>query len=257
MIPYFVFDHFKSGPFTFYPWGFLMGLGFLAGWLLAISEAKKKKMNPEEITDLSLWIVLGSILGARLLFALEHYSFFVNDWWGSFKIWEGGMSYYGGLGGGILASLLYTWRKKVSCKEIGDILVLSLALGLAIGRLGCFLVNDHLGAPTILPWGIQYEDGIARHPVALYLSLSELLIFFFLLIIRKRIHVAGLLASLYLLLHSVSRFFLDFTRSREENLPFTDHYYWGLNLAQFISIALFFISCYFIIQIKRQSRKGS
>ncbi len=257
MIPYFIFDHFKLGPLTFYPWGLLVGLGFSAGWLLAVKEAKRKKINPTEITDLALWIILGSILGARLLFVLENWSLFINNWLGVFKIWEGGMSYYGGLGGGILAALFYVKRKKMNYREIGDILALSLALGLFIGRLGCFLVNDHLGAHTTLPWGIQYEDGTIRHPVALYLSVSELIIFLFLFIIRKRIRTTGLLASFYLFLSSSSRFLLDFTRSREENLPFTDHYYKGLNLAQFISIGLFFIACYFIIQIKSQSRKES
>jgi len=249
MIPYFSFDHLRIGPLTFYPWGFVVGLGFLASFLFTLRQWKAAKMDPEKLINLSLWIIFGGLAGSRLLFILENFQFFENDFFSIFYFWQGGMSFYGGLIGGIAAFFFYS-RKRLDWITAADILVLSLPLGFAIGRLGCFLVNDHLGALTNLPWAILYPDGTGRHPVALYLILLELLLFCFLFIIKNKVKTVGLLSLFYLLLEGCGRFILDFTRSNETNLPFSDQHYFGFTLAQFISIILVLISLFFIFKIK-------
>ncbi|PIU01490.1 hypothetical protein COT68_02945 [bacterium (Candidatus Torokbacteria) CG09_land_8_20_14_0_10_42_11] len=250
MIPYFFFDHLKVGPLTFYPWGFMVGLGFLASFLFTLRQWKRAKMDPDKLINLSLWIIFGGLAGSRLLFVLENFKLFFGDFWPIFYFWQGGMSFYGGLIGGIAAFFFYS-RKRLNFLRALDLLVFSLPLGFAIGRLGCFLVNDHLGAPTRLPWAIRYPDGALRHPVALYLILLELLLFFFLIIIKNKVKTPGLFSAFYLLLEGCGRFVLDFTRSRETNLPFADEHYFGFTLAQFISVLLVAISLCFIFKIKK------
>lgn len=249
MLPYHVFDKITLGPLTLYTWGIFVGLAFFLGWLLALGEAKRNKLNPDLLTTLSLWIVGGAVLGSRLLFILENYRLYQGNFPGIFKIWEGGFSYYGGFLGGIIALFIYIKKAKLNLKKILDILAPSLALGLAIGRIGCFLINDHLGERTNLPWAIKHPDGSLRHPVALYLSLAGLLCFLLLVIIKRYIKTEGLLAGFFLLIDSFLRFFLDFTRSRSHSLPFTDKHYFGFTLAQFISISIFLIAAYFTIKI--------
>ncbi len=242
MIPYQVIDKISLGPITIYTWGLLVGLGFLLAWLWALYQAKKYKFDPGKITNLVFLIVGGAVLGARLLFVLENYELFVGDFWGIFKLWQGGMSYYGGFIGGVLAALIYLKQAKLEIKKVLDILAQSTALGIAVGRIGCFLINDHLGGITSLPWGIRHLDQSVRHPVALYLSLSGLLCFIFLIIIKRYIKTKGLLLCLFLFWYGLLRFLLDFTRSKETHLPFTDKHYLGLTLSQYISIGVFLVA---------------
>jgi len=257
MIPYRVIDKISLGPVTLYTWGLMVGLGFLLAWFFAILQAKKQGLDPNKVTNMVLWIVGGAVLGARLLFVLENYDLFVSDFLGIFKIWQGGMSYYGGFIGGALAALIYLKQVKLDFKKTLDILALSTALGIAIGRIGCFLINDHLGAQTSLSWGIKHLDGTLRHPVALYLSFSGLLCFIFLLIIKRYIKTKGLLLVLFLFWYSIFRFLLDFTRCRNLYMPFTDKHYLGLTLSQYISIGLFFLALWLYLRwAKRRKARG-
>lgn len=253
MIPYKVIDTIAFGPFQVYTWGLLVGIAFLGGWLVALYHGKREKISGDQITTLSLWIILGAILGARLFFVVENRELYAQDFWSVFKLWQGGMSFYGGLGGASGAALLYIKKARLKLHQILDILALSLPLGLAIGRLGCFLINDHLGEITTWPWGISHPDGTLRHPVALYLSLSGLLCFIFLSILKKYILKGGVLTASMILWYSISRYFLDFTRAHDEGLPFADKHYLGLTLAQYISIILFFLGLYLLYYFRKQS----
>lgn len=244
MIPYKVLDKISLGPLTVYTWGLCVGIAFLVGWLLLLKQARKEKIDGERMTTLALWIILGAILGARLFFVVENRELFRGDFWSVFKLWQGGLSYYGGFLGGLCAALIYLKKTKLAKRKVLDLLALSLPLGIAIGRIGCFLINDHLGAETNLPWAILYPDGSRRHPVALYLALSGLLCFLFLLILKKHIRTPGLLAAFFLAWYGVARYFLDYTRAQDESLLFADKHYGGLTLAQYLSILIFFISLY-------------
>jgi phosphatidylglycerol:prolipoprotein diacylglycerol transferase len=252
MIPYKVFSDIKIGPLTIYTWGILVGLAFLASYLYTLYEAKRSKLDLNKITNLGLWGVIGAIIGARFLFVLENLTLFEGRAVDFFKIWQGGMSFYGGFGGALLAIVLYIKKAHLSYLRIFDILALAAPLGIFIGRIGCFLINDHLGEETRLVWAIAHPDGTMRHPVALYLSLSGLLCFVFLLIIKKKIKTRGILTALFLLWYSVSRFLLDFTRSKNSELPFSDAHYFGLTLSQYMSVVMFFVSIYLIIIFKKR-----
>lgn len=191
---YFSFTQIQLGPITLYSWGLMVGLAFVIGYWLALREAKKKEIDQNKIFWLAILIFLGSILGARL---------------GSLFLFEiNGLMFYGGLFGALIVGVFYIKKAKLDFWEILDVLAPSLALGIFIGRIGCFLINDHMGTVTNLPWAILWPDGILRHPIALYLSLNGLILFLVLWFLRKKLQKPGQLFIFFLVYYSLSRFLI-------------------------------------------------
>ena len=143
---------------------------------------------------------------------------------------------YGGLIGALITGGLYLKKAKLNFLKTADILAPAIALGIFIGRIGCFLINDHQGAVTSLPWAIQWADGSLRHPIALYLSLNGLILFFVLLKLRKKLIKPGQLFFIFLAWYAISRFFLDFLRASDTVLA--DPHYWGLTISQWFSLLI-------------------
>lgn len=239
MIPYFVFDKIVLGPITLYVWGFFVALGFLGGYLWALRRAKKDKVNLEIIHNLFIFVILGGIIGAKLLNVFE--GIIRSDGpIGDLVLNIYGFSLYGGIFGGILAGWLYLFFKKQDVLRIADLCVPAVALGIAVGRIGCFLINDHQGTITNLPWGILWPDGLMRHPITLYLSLSALLIFIILELLKKRLPRKSSAFFLFLLLFSLSTFFLGFLR--------IDPSYFGISVGQWASILLSIIMSFYFVR---------
>lgn len=233
MLAYRIYDQLSFGPFTIYTAGLFLALAFLTGFLIALFEAKRKKINQNLIINLSIVILLAGFLGSRLGFIIQFPKYYLANPLQFFSIWQGGLAFYGGFLTALFFSWLYLRIKKGNFLRIADIFALVLPLGIFIGRIGCFLINDHKGIITSLPWGIVWSDGLARHPIAAYLSLAGLLIFIFLWFFRKKISKDGQLFILFLILYSVSIFLLDFLRQ--------DPHYFGLSLNQWTSIIIFFV----------------
>jgi len=199
MLPYFVFDHFNIGPVRINVWGFFVGLAFVAGYFFTLYQARKKSIPPEKILWLSLAIFLGAGLGSRVGYLLQ----FPSDWLANFSLlWEfngGGLMLWSGILGAILGGWLYLKIidyssskaegrvEKLAFWRMADLVAPAIVLGIGIGRLGCFLINDHLGAPTDLPWGILWPDGVVRQPVALYESLAGFVLFLLSLLVERKI----------------------------------------------------------------------
>ena len=217
-MPYFTYTQINLGAITLYTWGLMVGLGFLIGYWLALIEAKNKGIDQNKILILTILIFISSIIGARL---------------GSLILFKtNGLMFYGGLFGALLIGWLYLKKDTKEFLKIADLLAPSIALGIFIGRLGCFLINDHPGAITNLFWAIQWPDGAMRHPVALYLSINGLILFFILWFLRNKLQKPGHLFIIFLIYYSFSRFFLEFTR-------INDPKYLNLFISQWISIFLF------------------
>lgn len=244
MIPYFSFEYFSVGPAKVYVWGLLVGLGFSAGYIFALIKAKKRGLDETKIMWLSVLIFVGAMLGSRLLFLLQTPGRFS----GNFSLlWQfnGGAMLYGGLLGGIYFGWLYLKKINWDFWEIADTLAPAGALGIAIGRIGCALINDHMGAYTSMPWGILWTDGVARHPVAIYESLFCFALFFALLYFQGKLK-PGRLFLIFLLFYSVGRFLLDFFRE-----PTVDpHFYWSMS--QWVSVLLILFVIYRFWADKRQ-----
>ncbi len=238
-MPYFSFTKITIGPINLYVWGFFVALGFLIGYIFVLKQARKKDINLDLIHTLTILIILGAIIGSRTAYILNRLDYYFKTPIDILKIWQGGLTIHGGIIGALIFALVYLAVKKTPKNlilKIADSVALIMPISIAIGRIGCCLINDHQGAETSLPWGIVWPDGAIRHPVAQYLIVANLIIFFILKYLKPRLNKTGQLSINFLFLYSISRFFLDFTRST--GTPLSDIHYWGLSTAQWLSLII-------------------
>lgn len=220
-------------------------------WIIS-REGKKKGYPSELLSDLMFWVLLGGIIGARLLYVFTHLSWYMSHPQFIPAIWEGGISLHGAILGGMISFLLYCRAKKLSPWELGDIFTLPIPLGAAIGRIGCF-VNPYddfgnLCSPHEFPSFLSpllcmhfYWDpeGVYRLPWPLIDGLVQLLNFFLLIwLYRKKILGTGEYFFFYIILHSFERFILEIWRN--ENMGGSSYTVLG-------NITLFQMSAPFII----------
>jgi len=189
-----------------YTHGFLMALAFLISSFLASRHFKDK----DEFWNLMFFSFLGSIIGARLFYVLFYYKQF-DSFIQIFQIWHGGLVSYGGLIGGFLFAYLFIKHKKLNFLEYADKIAPYIALGLAIGRIGCFLVWDDYGIASNLPWSVNVD--FPRHPTQIYHSIADLIIFLILKPLQKKNLKKGSILFLFILLYSIFRFIIDFFRA--------------------------------------------
>ncbi|HCX28071.1 MAG TPA: prolipoprotein diacylglyceryl transferase [Candidatus Portnoybacteria bacterium] len=232
MIPYFVFDRITLGPIELATWGLLVGLAFTAGYFWLLYQARQKNIWPIKIIGLALAAFIGAIIGARLLFLLQTPADFLTG----LKSFNGGAMFYGGLLGGVLGSWLYLKAIGEKFWPLADLTAPAVALGIGIGRLGCFLINDHQGSLTSLPWGILWPDGLVRHPVALYESLAGFILFALLWYLKNKLTRPGQLFLTFMAGYAIARFGLDFFREAQSWLA--DPRYLTLTFSQWLSIGI-------------------
>ena len=233
------------GPITIYWYTFLILIAVLIGYEIAIYYSKKQNYNSLAISDMSLYLIVWSIIGARLYYVIFNYDAFKDDFLGIFQIWRGGLAIYGGIIGGLLYIIYYCHKKKINFIKILDIFSLSLLLGQAIGRWGNFFNSEAYGSittkealqqlhiPEFIINGMYIED-LYRQPTFLYESLWCLIGVVILWIIRKKSHQTGRQISFYLMWYGLGRFFIEGLRS--------DSLYLGtFRISQIVSIIIFII----------------
>ncbi|MBN1458969.1 MAG: prolipoprotein diacylglyceryl transferase [Armatimonadetes bacterium] len=204
---------FKIGPVTIHSYGTLLMVGFVAGILLSIREAKRLNMSPEIPLDLGVWVLIAGVVFARTTHVLLDWGAFANRPAEILYVWRTpGLSFHGGLAGGVLAGLLFTWRRGLSFWTVADMLAPGLALGYGIARFGCLLNGCCFGGPTDLPWGVKFPlwpDSLITtgpsHPTQLYSALGSFIILAILLTVRRRLPGNGQLFLLYLMLYAPMR----------------------------------------------------
>jgi len=177
---------FHIGPLPVHGYGTMLAIGFLVGMYLAQRDSKHFNISEKKLGDLFPWIILGAAAGARLFHVLvERPSYFFAHPLDIFKLWDGGVTFYGGLIGAVIVAYIFTKKNKMNLLDLTDFLVPYLALGMVFGRLGCFLAGCCYGVPTEVPWGIAVTNtdsitrplGIALHPTQLYQALVNLITF--------------------------------------------------------------------------------
>lgn len=279
MIPYFSYNQIQIGSLTIYPWGLSLGLAFSIGSWLFFRELAKKEVEPEKIFWLIIFVFFGGLIGSRLGYLLQFPQYYLAHPLEIFRIWAGGLMFYGGLFGALMSGWLYLKyedrlnrffglrkslpsdnrvsgpRKRFSLSflQVADLAIPALSLGIFITRIGCSLINDHQGAITSLPWAIQWPDGTLRHPVAEYLALNGLTMFLVFWFLRNLLKKPGQLFIIFLFWYSISRFFLDFTRAIDT--PLADPHYFGLFISQWLS--LFVIIGLTIFLVKKKLSSGA
>lgn len=221
----------RIGPVAVYSYGVMLAFAFVACWLVARWYLPRHRIDREVATDVALAAAVGGIIGARLLFVITEWPIYVEHPLWIFMLQQGGMVFWGGLAGGALAVFLYVRRKKLPVAVIADGAALTVPLGSAIGRLGCFLNGCCAGEVTDAWFGVTFPNaGVAVVPTQLVDSLANLAIVAVLLAVYlRRRPVPGALWWGYLVLYGVSRFSVEILRV---NPPLA----FGLTQAQWIAI---------------------
>ena len=241
---------FRIGSFDITSFGVMVALGALAGIWLFGRELKRSGL-PEEATNAAVAGVLGGLLGAKLLWTLEH----VGDAPVlSLLLSRGGMSWFGGFVGGVVAGLIVMWRQRLPVVRTLAAATPGLAVGHAIGRIGCCLVGDDYGRASDLPWAVAFPEGLPPttervHPTQLYEMVALLVLAAFLVSWRRRGVSDREVLGRYLLIAGAIRFAIEFVRVNVRVLgPFT--------VAHLISAALTIVGLVLVVTGRRAGARA-
>ncbi|MBW2062079.1 MAG: prolipoprotein diacylglyceryl transferase [Deltaproteobacteria bacterium] len=211
----------KIGPVAISSYGILAALGFILGLIWVVRQAKKDGLSSEAIADLSFYLALSGVIGARIFYLLISWDSYASSFLDIFKIWQGGLVFYGGLATAVVVFIIYTRRKGMPLWETADLFAPGLALAQGVGRLGCFAAGCCYGRPSNLPWAVTFShpqslafpQGVPLHPAQLYSAFSLFGLFGLLILLKKRRVFAGQIFFTYALLHGLIRFVLEYFRS--------------------------------------------
>lgn len=204
---------FEIGGVAIHWYGVLVAFGFLAGLWTAGRRGLRVGVTPELIWDLGTWVVVGSLVGARAWYVVEYWQtdFAGRPWLDVLKIRQGGLVYYGGLVGAIVAMSWVARVRSIRIWLVADVMAPSIALGHVFGRMGCLMTGCCYGRPTSVAWAIRFPadhwtHGVAVHPTQVYESLSNLVLCLFLAWwFRTRRRWDGQVFALYLAGYAVLR----------------------------------------------------
>lgn len=244
-------------------YGVMLAISFLVGIYIASKNWEKLGYDPEFLINTSIYGMIFTLVGARLFYTLQNHQEYYSLSYPSrilnvFKVWEGGLVFYGGLIGGILGTVLYLLYKKENILDFLDAIAPSIGLGHFFTRIGCFLNGCCYGRPTDLPWGVQFPPGSnpARHysghihPTQLYESISGIFLFFILYFMFKKRKFGGQVFFTYILLYSVIRFIIEFFRGDAIR-----GIYGPLSTSQWIGVILFPFALFSLIYLTVKGSK--
>lgn len=234
------------GPLKVHWYGVMYLVGFTAAWWLGCVRARKPGAGwtEDQVSDLIFWGAMGVVLGGRFGYVL-FYNFdqFLDDPLWLFAVWEGGMSFHGGLLGVI--TVLWVWGRKhnKSLLQMGDFVAPLIPIGLGAGRIGNFIGGELWGRSTDLPWGVIFPraaDGIARHPSQLYeFALEGLLLFVILWWYSNKPRPRMAVSGMFLLLYGVFRSVVELAREPDAHLGFLA-FDW-LTMGQILSLPMILV----------------
>lgn len=240
---------FEIGVFRIYSYGAALAAAFLAASYLAGRNAPKTGLTSEFMSELSFFLIAFGLIGARLFYVISNFSEFQKNPSEVFIIWHGGLVFYGGLIGAILAGTWFIKKNKLSFYKVGDSIAPYAALAHSIGRIGCLFNGCCYGKVTDTWLGvISSESGMVRYPTQLYSSLGLLALFIILKAMQERPHKEGDIFLPYIILYGMLRFAVEFLRGDPAAQIF------GLRLPQLISLILAFIAIMLYARKRRISK---
>lgn len=234
-------------------------VAMMFGFWIGGREAERKGFGKEALYDLSVWLVLAGIAGARLFHVIDHWSDeFAANPVRILYIWEGGLAIWGAVVGGVLVLAAFAWRKHWSLPRLLDMVAPGMVLAQGIGRVACLITGDAMGRPTTGPFGLAYisphamvpELGVYYTPTPAYEAVMNLAIFALLWSLRKRSLPDGALFLIYLVLYSAGRFFITFWSSYQTVAL-------GLNQAQLVSLIAFAVGLPILLVLFYRQEKNS
>ena len=212
-------------------------IGIILGWYLAKKYFVNKNISTK-FDDYITYIIVGLILGGRFGYVLFYnFNFYLNNPTDILKIWQGGMSFHGGVLGIIMASIIFAKKNNDDVFEYLDVVALVSPIGIFFGRIANFINSELYGSITNVPWAVTFIqiDNFPRHPSQLYEALLEGIVLFFLLIYFKNkfSNKPGIISALFLIFYSIFRFFIEFYRVPDEQLGYI---FINLTMGQIISL---------------------
>ena len=236
-------------------------LGIILGWVYAIKIIKKtenitinfESIKKSDFDDLIIYLVLGIILGGRLgyviFYNLEYYSQNLLE---IFKLWQGGMSFHGGLLGIIIAVLIFSKNRNTNFFKYSDIIACVAPIGLCLGRIANFINGELFGKASTLPWSIVFPNGgnIARHPSQIYEAILEGIVLFiiinFFALKKKLLFRTGYISGLFLIFYSIARIFSENFREPDVHLGYLFNYFSMGTLLSIFTLTAGFLVIFFI-----------
>lgn len=246
------------GPLKIHWYGILIAIGFLAGVWTAGKRGLRHGLDPQRISDLAMWILVGAIIGAR---ALHVVSYWETEFKGRplleiFKIQNGGLVFYGGLIGAAIAGTFYVKWKKLPFHKTADALAPSIALGSVFGRIGCLMTGCCYGRACDLPWAIRFPEGnpmhpptFPVHPTQLYDSFANLLLYLGLAWLYRRKKFDGQVFAAFLIGYAILRSIVEIFRGDYQAGEIRA----GLTPGQFVSLGIAAIGIALLVLLPRQT----
>ena len=231
--------------FRWYSLAYIFGI--IIGWVLAKKFFIKNNEILEKFDDYITFLIIGIILGGRLGYVIIYnFDYYSNNISEIFIIWQGGMSFHGGLIGVILSSVWFAKKNNQNPYDYLDVVSIVAPIGIFFGRVANFINSELYGTETSLPWGVKFVqvDDLYRHPSQLYEAFFEgVLLFIILLYLKKKFWLKnpGFISGMFLLIYSTFRFFIEFLRVPDEHLGYI---VLGLSMGQIISLIFLIIGVY-------------
>jgi phosphatidylglycerol:prolipoprotein diacylglycerol transferase len=246
---------FNLGGFPIHWYGVMVALGFMAGLWTSSRRAPLAGIDGEKIFDLGPWLIVGTLIGARTLYVVTFWNsqFAARPFVDVFKIWEGGLVFYGGLISGTIACVIAIRVKKLPFWKVADVLAPGIALGHAFGRIGCLLNGCCYGRACSAPWAIHFPadhetGGAPVHPTQIYEALLNFGLSFALALFFRRRKFDGQVFAVYLVSYAVIRAFVEHFRG--DYPPGQIHF--SLTPAQWVSVPILAIGLVLLWKLPRR-----
>jgi len=240
------------GPFEVRWYGVMVVLAIVAIIIITLHEARRVGISEEHIYNVGLWAIVGGVVVSRLVHVIDKWDYYLAH--PGQIVGSAGLAVYGAVIGALLAILIYSWVKKLSFWQFGDIVAPGAILGQAIGRIGCTINGCCYGLPTSLPWAVVYTHpasyaqlGVPIHPTQIYHLLWDLVVFAIIWWLRTRLKPQGSLFLSYLALYAVGDLGIRFVR---EGDPFL----FGMQQAQLIGIIMLVVTVPWLVVKMRRAR---
>jgi phosphatidylglycerol:prolipoprotein diacylglycerol transferase len=225
-------------------YGLMIAIGFLVGISVVRKLSSKNGMDPDQIADLSFWLLMTGFLGARLLFIITRLDYFLSNPAEMLKVWEGGLVFFGGLISATAYAFWFFRKHKLDVWKMIDVLSPGVVVAHAFGRIGCLAAGCCYGRPTDLPWGIRLNAdlvelslrGVPLHPTQIYESTALFILFAGLMWVSRRKRFQGQVGLTYFMLYPIIRSIIETFRGDTVRGFVIDGI---LSTSQFISILVF------------------
>lgn len=247
----------EIGPLSIKTYGFLIAVGFMIGIFMASREAKRLNIDQQAILDMAFYLILGAIIGSRLFYVVTHPEYFRASPLDALKIWEGGLTFYGGFIFAFAIAAFLIKKHRLPLFPTLDLFAPSLAVGIMFGRLGCFSAGCCYGRPCGLPWAVTFTDprslaqlNVPLHPTQLYAAGGAAITLAVLLYVKKRKTFHGELALLWVMLYSGFRLAEEFFRGG----PRGDLVFGTFPASQVLAVLLLILAAALFPVLKKRNR---